>query len=103
MDAAAIRAKFGGDYLADEQTFVMGIDHRLASHIAGRFHNLTVLETCTGAGFTTIALARVAKQVVTVEIKRAHQKQARHNVVTAGFADRVTFVAGDILDEDLWN
>jgi protein-L-isoaspartate O-methyltransferase len=61
----------------------MGIDHRLASHIAERFDNVTVLETCTGAGFTTIALARVAKHVLTVEINPAHQDQARHNVTLA--------------------
>ena len=102
MDAEAIRAKFGGDYTADERTFVMGIDCRLASHIAGRFQNLTVLETCTGAGFTTVALAQVAKHVVTVEINPAHQDQARHNVTFAGLADRVTFVAGDILDKGVW-
>jgi tRNA1(Val) A37 N6-methylase TrmN6 len=94
--------KFRGDYIADERTFVMGIDSRPASHIAGRFENLTVLETCTGGGFTTIALARVAKHVVTVEINRAHQNQARHNIAEAGLTDRVTFVAGDILDEDIW-
>ncbi len=103
MDTAAIRAKFRGDYVADERTFVMGIDFRLASHIAGRFENLTVLETCTGGGFTTIALARVARHVVTVEINRAHQNQARHNIAAAGLTDRVTFVAGDILDEGIWS
>lgn len=103
MDAAAIRAKFGGDYVADERTFVMGIDHRLASHIAGRFHNFTILETCTGAGFTTIALAQAAKHVVTVDVNPAHQEQARHNVATAGLAHRVTFVVGDILNDEIWN
>jgi hypothetical protein len=72
MDTAAIRTKFRGDYVADERTFVMGIDFRLASHIAGRFANVTVLETCTGGGFTTTALARVARHVVAVEINRAH-------------------------------
>jgi protein-L-isoaspartate O-methyltransferase len=87
VNAAAIRTKFRGDYIADERTFVMGIDFRLVSHIAGRFENLTVLETCSGWGFTTIALARVAKHVVTVEINRAHQNQARRNVATAGLKD----------------
>lgn len=103
MDADAIRVKFGGDYVADEQTFVMGIDVRLASLIAGRFSGMIVLETCTGAGFTTIALARVARHVLTVEINPVHQDQARHNVTNAGLAERVTFVNGDILDENVWN
>jgi tRNA1(Val) A37 N6-methylase TrmN6 len=103
VEIAAIRAKFQGDYVADERTFVMGIDYRLASHIAARFDSANVLETCTGAGFTTMALARVAKHVVTVEVNQAHQDQARYNLAIAGVTDRVTFVAGDILDEDIWN
>lgn len=102
MDIASIRAKFRGDYIADEQTYVMGIDYRLASKFAGRFDTLTVLETCTGAGFTTIALARVAKHVVTVEVNPAHQDQARYNISIAGLSDRVTFVMGDVLDENVW-
>ena len=81
----------------------MGIDYRLASHIVERFGSLTVLESCTGGGFTTIALARVAKHVITVEVNPAHQDQARHNVAIAGLTDRVTFVTGDILDENVWN
>src|SRR5512143_20055 len=99
MEIAAIRAKFQGDYVADERTFVMGIDYRLASHIAGRFDNRTVRETWTGAGFTTIALARKSTHVVTVEVNPAHQNQAKYNVAIAGLTDRVTFVTGDILNE----
>jgi len=33
----------------------------------------------------------------------AHQDQAPRNVTFAGLAGRVTFVAGDILDEGVWN
>jgi hypothetical protein len=94
-----IRAKFGADYVATEHTFRLGIDTRLTTHFAGRFIGRKVLETCTGGGFTTIALARVAAYVVTVEIEPAHQVQARRNVEKAGVLERVTFVAGDVLGE----
>lgn len=103
MDSNAIRAKFGDDYVANEHTFLMGIDRRFTSHIAERFRNRRVLETCTEAGFTTIALARVAAHVITVEIDPAHQVQARQNLAKAGLLDRVTFVLGDILDERIWD
>ena len=103
MDPSAIRDKFGGDYVADDRTFVMGIDRRFAAHMAERFRNRRVLETCTGAGFTTMALARVAQQVVTVEISPVHQWQARRNLATAGLSDRVTFVLGDVMDERTWD
>jgi 16S rRNA G966 N2-methylase RsmD len=102
MNSDAIRAKFGDAYIADERTFRMGIDQRFAAHMAGRFRNRMVLETCTGAGFTTIALARVAAHVITVEIDPVHQAQARQNLQQANLLDRVTFVLGDILERSIW-
>jgi len=103
MDPHAIRAKFGLGYVANERTYVMGIDQRLTAKIAERFRNRRVLETCTGGGFTTIALARVAAHVITVEIDPAHQAQARQNVATAGGLDGVTFVLADIMQEETWD
>ena len=94
-DEKAIRAKFGDAYAADDDTFTMGIDHRLTEHMAERFRGRSVLETCTGAGFTTLALARVAEHVWTVEIDPSHQAQAQHNVTRAGLSDCVDFISGD--------
>jgi tRNA1(Val) A37 N6-methylase TrmN6 len=103
MDLDAIRAKFGQDYAASERTFVMGIDQRFTTQIAERFRNRRILETCTGGGFTTIALARVGAHVITVDIDPDHQAQAKQNLGKAGVLDRVTFVLGDILDERIWD
>lgn len=94
----AIRAKFGGDYAADENTYKMGIDIRFTSHIAERFQGLHVLETCTGAGFSTISIAKAAASVRTIEIDQTHQQQARSNVDRAGFLKKVQFIHGDCLD-----
>ncbi len=74
----------------------MGIDQRFAAHFAERFKDLRVLETCTGAGFSTISLARTAKHVFTVEIDQSHQEQAISNVEKAGLSNRVTFLNGNI-------
>jgi 16S rRNA G966 N2-methylase RsmD len=103
MDRTAICAKFGLDYLTTERTFTMGIDRHFTAEMATRFCGRCVLETCTGGGFTTIALARVAAHVVTVEIESAHQEQAKHNLAMAGLADRVMFVLADIMDDKTWN
>ena len=100
MNSQAIREKFGNDFVADDHTFKLGIDLRFTKHFANRFRNRKVLETCTGAGFTTISLARVASHVTTVEINRSHQAQASKNVKIAGLIDQATFISGDILDED---
>lgn len=101
MDANKIRNKFGDDFLVDEHTFKLGIDHRFTKHFSERFRNRVVLETCTGAGFTTIALARVASHVVTVEIDPSNQRQAKENVKRADLSDNVTFISGDILNEEI--
>jgi hypothetical protein len=103
MDSQAIRAKFGRDYIASERTFLMGIDQRFTAKIAERFRKRHMLETCTGGGFTTVALARVAAHVITVEVDPAHYEQAKQNVAMAGLLDRVTFVLADIMDEKTWD
>jgi tRNA1(Val) A37 N6-methylase TrmN6 len=77
----------------------MGIDQRFTARIAERFRNRTILETCTGGGFTTIALASVAVHVITVEIDPTHQAQARQNLRTAGLLNRVSLLLADIMDE----
>lgn len=101
LDRGKIKAKFGGDFIADERTFTMGIDLRFTSHFAGRFRGKTVLETCTGGGFTTLALARTARRVITVDIDSAVQEQARTNVARAGLLDRVEFVNADVMDSEV--
>ena len=101
MDPQSIRAKFGDDYTATERTHRLGIDARITTSIARRFQGRDVLETCTGAGFTTIALARVASHVTTVEIDPYHQAQAKANVARARLSERVTFLAGDALSDEV--
>lgn len=101
MNPNAIREKFGDDYIADERTFIMGIDQRFTAHFAERFRGHNVLETCTGAGFTTISLAKTAKHVFTVEIDQSHQEQAIRNVKKAGLLSHVSFIHGSILDQGL--
>ncbi|NNM03663.1 MAG: hypothetical protein HKO65_01065, partial [Gemmatimonadetes bacterium] len=101
MDPKAIRGKFGDEFIATERTFKMGIDRRFTRLIASRFPYPKVLETCTGGGFSTISIAEFAGHVVSVEIDPSHQAQARKNVELAGLLDRVSFVLGDALDEEL--
>jgi len=101
MDQNAIRKKFGGDYIADERTYIMGSDQRFTSHFAERFRCLKVLETCTGAGFATISLARTAAHVFTVEVDKSIQQQALNNVQKAGLSSHVSFIHGDILNQSI--
>ncbi|MBD3223822.1 MAG: hypothetical protein GF313_03785 [Caldithrix sp.] len=101
MNQVEVLKKFGGLYIADENTYKMGIDQRITKQIAKRFKDLTILETCTGAGFTTISLAKVAKKVITIEINQNNQNQAKQNIQIAGYSDKVDFILGDALDNNL--
>ena len=98
INPISIREKFGDYYVADERTYIMGIDQRFTKHFAERFIGLNVLETCTGAGFATISLARTAKHVFTVEIDEYNQKKAINNIKKAGLSSNVSFILGSILD-----
>lgn len=79
----------------------MGIDIRLADHPARRFSALLVLESCTGGGFSAIALARYARHVFTVEIEKPRMEDARRNALIAGVADKITFINMDVMSHGL--
>ena len=101
MDKETIRAKYGADYSANELTYRMGIDVRFANHIAERFSGKVVLETCTGGGFTTIALARRAAHVFSVEIDAERQRDAEKNAALAEVQKKITFIRSDIFDVEI--
>lgn len=90
--------KFGDDYEASDNIYTMGIDKRLTRHIASRFDGKVVLESCTGGGFTTIALASRARHVITYEIDPRHRAMAARNLEIAGYSEEVTLIEGDIMD-----
>jgi len=92
MDKERIVAKFGDDYRASDMTYKLGIDARFADHIASRFTGRVVLETCTGGGFTTIALARYARHVFTAEIDATRMDEAKYNIALARVEEKVTFL-----------
>lgn len=98
MDREAIRVKFGADYFASDLTFRMGLDVRFANHLSERFKGRVVLETCAGGGFTTIALARKAEHVFSVEIDSERLLEAKRNAAIAGVRGNITFIRADIFD-----
>jgi len=74
----------------------MGIDIRLADHLARGFRDMLVLESCTGGGFSAIALARHARHVFTVETEKPRMEDARRNALIAGVGDKITFINLDV-------
>jgi len=103
MDKQKIKEKFGNDYHADEYSYIMGIDVRFTDHLAQRFNNCIVLETCSGAGFTTISLAKYARHVYSVEIDSSRIKTAIRNSQIAGVDKNITFINGDVTSTEILN
>lgn len=99
MDKERILKKFGGYYLADDMTYLMGIDIRFTEHLASRMKDRVVLETCTGGGFSTISLAKYARHVYTVEIEVNRMNDAKRNAEVAGVSQKITYINGDVLSD----
>jgi 16S rRNA G966 N2-methylase RsmD len=93
-----IRDKFGADFSANDVTYRMGLDVRFANHFADRIWDKTVLETCTGGGSTTIALARMAKHVYSGEIDGNRMLVAVRNANIAGIVKKIIFINSDVFD-----
>ncbi|HEY4515758.1 MAG TPA: methyltransferase domain-containing protein [Candidatus Paceibacterota bacterium] len=99
MDQDSILQKFGADYVVDEDTYKMGVHHILADKIAKRFSSHKFcLDTCLGAGFMTIAIAKCVDKVIGVDIDPLHLDQAKQNAKTASVEDKVEFFEGDVLE-----
>ena len=103
MDKEKIIEKFGKGYYADDYSYIMGIDIRFTDQLAKRFKGRFVLETCTGAGFTTIALAKYAKHVYSVEIDKTRLETARKNLQISNQENKVTFLNGDVTSLKILN
>lgn len=57
-----------------------------------------MLETCTGGGFTTIALAKYALHVYSVEIDKSRSGDAAQNARIARLAEKITLINSDIFE-----
>lgn len=93
--------KIGKNFHFSDDTLLYGITPRLGQHLAERFKAMCILETCTGAGFLTIELAKIAKKVITVDISQEALNQAKHNTKVENVESKITFLQGDILSQNI--
>lgn len=93
--------KLGKNFHFNDDTLLYGITPRLGQHLAKRFKEMFILETCTGAGFLTIELAKVAKKVITVDINQEALNQAKHNTRVVNVDSKIIFLHGDILSQNI--
>lgn len=93
--------KFGQEFIVDDDTFRLGIDIKFSDHLAKRFINKIVLETCAGGGFTTISLAKYAKHVYSFEIDKKRIEDAEKNCIKAGVSSKVSFINRSIFEIEM--
>lgn len=93
--------KIGKNLHFNDHTLLYGITPRLGKHLAERFKGMCILETCTGAGFLTIELAKVARKVITVDINVEALNQAKHNTQVENVDSKIIFLQGDVLSQNI--
>lgn len=74
-----------------------------AEYLAGRLEGKgeKLLELCCGIGITLEAVAGKFKQLTGIEIDPEVLKSCRQNIETAGIADKVELILGNVEDEKL--
>lgn len=97
MDPELVIKKFGDKYQGNADTYHMGIKRALAEPVAKRFIGHKVcLDTCLGAGFMALVLAKQAGKIIGIDSNPEHLNQAKENFKIAGL-DNVEFVLGDVM------
>jgi 16S rRNA G966 N2-methylase RsmD len=82
--------KFGSPLIVNDDTYILGIDVKLSDHLAYRFKDKIVIESCAGGGLTTINLAKYAQHVYTFEIDKNRCMDVKKNCRKMGIDNRVT-------------
>ncbi|WP_406410717.1 methyltransferase domain-containing protein [Streptomyces sp. NBC_01614] len=96
--------KFSKTMLGDNVALYMSVQEVAALHIAKRLARYqSCVELCTAVGALAIQVARFIPRVTGVDIDPRRLECAKRNAETYGVEDRIEFIAGDVLDEELLN
>lgn len=99
MDERLIEKKFGNKYLANKDSYHMGIHHSLGEAIAKRFGGQKIcLDSCSGAGFMALMLAKYVDMVISLDVNQEHIQQAKENSKIAGVEHKIRFIDEDVIN-----
>jgi trimethylguanosine synthase len=94
--------KFSKDIFADKDAFYMSCPERIAKYLANQLRCFeTSVELCTAVGVTAIQLAFVMKKVIAVDKNAKRIADAIKNAEKYGVGDRIQFIVGNVLDNQL--
>ncbi|NTW22180.1 methyltransferase domain-containing protein [Candidatus Falkowbacteria bacterium] len=87
---------------ADEDAYYMSCPEVVGEHIANQLSRFnSAVELCCAVGMAVIPLARRMEKVIGVDISPDRIKDAKYNAELYGVADKIEFIVGDVLDENL--
>lgn len=91
--------------VGDEEGLHLTSYQSASEHTAERIRDclgeIPVLEICCGVGGTTVFLAQYLPHVYAVDKNPLRIEAAKINAETFGVLDKITFIVGDALDEDV--
>jgi len=97
-----MKNKFSKQVYGDVDAFYMSCPEVVGKHIANRLKNFnSCVELCSAIGLLSVQLAKVMDKVCAIEINKERIKNAVKNAKLYEVSDKVVFIEGDVLDENL--
>eukprot|EP01063_Lacrimia_lanifica_P019141 TRINITY_DN26206_c0_g1_i1.p1 TRINITY_DN26206_c0_g1~~TRINITY_DN26206_c0_g1_i1.p1 ORF type:complete len:336 (+),score=112.20 TRINITY_DN26206_c0_g1_i1:59-1009(+) len=91
-------SKFDEGVWMDEEMWYSVTPEQIAVHIAERCKAVkhdVIIDAFSGAGGNTIQFAKIAKQVIAIDIDPVKLQIARHNAQVYGVAHKIEYIQGD--------
>jgi trimethylguanosine synthase len=99
-----MQEKFSKTIQGDDDALFMSVQEVAALHVAERLKKYqTCVELCTAVGAMAINIARYIPHVIGVDLDPQRIEDAKKNAKIYGVSDKVEFIVGDVLDEELLN
>ncbi|MBD3310030.1 methyltransferase domain-containing protein [Candidatus Woesearchaeota archaeon] len=100
-----MKGKFSKDVRADKDALHMSCPEVVGAYISVQLAQYIrfkrVAELCCAVGLLSVQLAKVMDKVYAVDLNSDRIRHARYNARLYGVEDRIEFIVGDVLDEDL--
>ncbi|MDD4901524.1 MAG: methyltransferase domain-containing protein [Patescibacteria group bacterium] len=97
-----MKQKFSKDIFADQDAYYMSCPEVVGQHIANQLSRFSsAVELCCAVGMLAIQLAKKMNKVTAVDIDRSRIDDAKKNAKLYGVDNKINFIVGDVLDENL--
>lgn len=97
-----MKNKFSKNIFSDNDAFYMSTPEIVAEHIANQLAKYkTCAEMCCAIGMLSVQLAKKMDKVLAIDINKERIGNAKKNAKLYGVSEKIDFINGDVLDENL--